>query len=571
MLLGGLLIIWVLGTALVVSADNNVHTFQIPSDHKQYVWETYNYTQQRIDHFSFTNSETFNQTYLISKKHWDKGSGPIFFYTGNEGNIESFAENTGLMWDLAPKFKAMLVFAEHRYYGKSIPFNNSALKPNPELNGYLTSEQALADYAELVTYLKATIDGAANSPVIAFGGSYGGMLAAWFRIKFPHICDGAIAASAPVAQFAPTPCDAFNRIVTSDYTAVDANCSATIRKSWKALDNLAGSAEGLKWISDTFKLCKPLKKKEELKELKEYLSDVWVNMAMMDYPYETSFLKPLPGYPVRASCDRLANALNPPTTVKPPVTANSTNSNSTTAASTAAAASTTTAPSAKAKGAATTQAPKTREAGKKEKPKTDPLGPDKEILIQVEAAASLYYNYTGKTKCLDIEDSDDIGADMWDYQACTEMVFPVCTDGINDMFEAKPWDLTKYKAECMKKWQVEPRQNQADVMYGQKRLSGASNIVFSNGLLDPWSSGGILKNINKSVVALIIPLGAHHLDLRGASIHDPQQVNITRQLEAKHIAIWIEEARSVYNVTDNRSGPDLRDLIRVFAASTNEL
>ena len=83
------------------------------------------------------------------------------------------------------------VFAEHRYYGQSIPFGNDSLKPgNPELSGYLSSEQALADYAELLTHIKATVDGASTSPVISFGGSYGGMLAAWFRVKYPHICDG---------------------------------------------------------------------------------------------------------------------------------------------------------------------------------------------------------------------------------------------------------------------------------------------------------------------------------------------------------------------------------------------
>ena len=48
---------------------------------------------------------------------------------------------------------------------------------------------------------------------------------------------------------------------------------------------------------------------------------------------------------------------------------------------------------------------------------------------------------------------------------------------------------------------------------GGRHIEAASNIVFSNGLLDPWSSGGVLWNISDSLVAVIIPEGAHHLDV----------------------------------------------------------
>lgn len=69
---------------------------------------------------------------------------------------------------------------------------------------------------------------------------------------------------------------------------------------------------------------------------------------------------------------------------------------------------------------------------------------------------------------------------------------------------------------------------------------GASNIVFSNGLLDPWSGGGVLRNSNDRVKIMIIPEGAHHLDLRSSNKADPASVIDARLFELNYIQEWIQ-------------------------------
>ena len=48
------------------------------------------------------------------------------------------------------------------------------------------------------------------------------------------------------------------------------------------------------------------------------------------------------------------------------------------------------------------------------------------------------------------------------------------------------WNIGSQAAGCQEQWGVTPRAEWARVMLGGKRIQQASNIVFSNGLLDPW-------------------------------------------------------------------------------------
>uniref|UniRef100_A0A8C5S9I2 Lysosomal Pro-X carboxypeptidase n=1 Tax=Laticauda laticaudata TaxID=8630 RepID=A0A8C5S9I2_LATLA len=119
------------------------------------------------------------------------------------------------------------------------------------------------------------------------------------------------------------------------------------------------------------------------------------------------------------------------------------------------------------------------------------------------------------------------------YKACTEMVMPMCSDGINDMFEPQKWDFHAYSEECFKAWGVRPRPSWIPTFYGGKNISAHSNIIFSNGGLDPWSGGGVTKNITDTLVAIMIPEGAHHLDLRSNNPFDPISVLQARLLEQR--------------------------------------
>ncbi|XP_010497694.1 PREDICTED: lysosomal Pro-X carboxypeptidase-like, partial [Camelina sativa] len=100
---------------------------------------------------------TFQQRYAIDSTHWGgaKANAPILAFLGEESSLDSDLSAVGFLRDNGPRFKALLVYIEHRYYGKTMPFGSAeeALK-NASTLGYLNAAQALADYATILLHVK---------------------------------------------------------------------------------------------------------------------------------------------------------------------------------------------------------------------------------------------------------------------------------------------------------------------------------------------------------------------------------------------------------------------------------
>jgi lysosomal Pro-X carboxypeptidase len=249
------------------------------------------------------------------------------------------------------------------------------------------------------------------------------MLSSWFRMKYPNIVAGAIAASAPIWQFTAD-CDSFSLVTTNAYKKADPVCADVIRSSWEIITNFSKTASGLRQLTKTFRLCDQL---ESGDELKDWLNDMYGNAAMANYPYPTSFLSNLPAWPVKAMCSNITK----------------------------------------------TWMSKSSDH--------DPM----DVLEAIYRGANLYQNYTGDKKCLDTGSSSpmDINMNSWIYQTCTEFVFPSCSNGKTDMFEPVDWNFPAYSDACHAQFGTRPRQEWPTLNYGgtSKDIKAHSNIVFSNG------------------------------------------------------------------------------------------
>ena len=276
---------------------------------------------QPIDHFGYGAAVgSYEQRYFTYDHFLRDASSPtlVFFYCGNEDNVELYVNNTGLMWTLGSKMNALLVFAEHRYYGASLPLPPTT----PDCLRFLTTEQATADYATLVRFLRLQYKDTDNAiQFIGFGGSYGGMLGAWMRMRYPDALDGMLAASAPILSFqglSPSyDPSTYDSIVTRDAGGPGSGaapfCAKNVRLVWTEIMRLASTTNGRQLLSTQYKTCQPLATEEEAVSLINWLQFPLGYMAMGNYPFPSDYMthgdgKPMVAWPMRKACSYLSNS-----------------------------------------------------------------------------------------------------------------------------------------------------------------------------------------------------------------------------------------------------------------------
>ncbi|CAO2819573.1 unnamed protein product [Amaranthus hypochondriacus] len=435
---------------------------------------------QTLDHWNlgYLHRVSFNQSYYIDSSYWvgAQANGPILVFFGGEGPISDFVNRIGIINLSAPKLGALIVYIEHRFYGESVPMGSIDEAINdPDTRNCLNVEQALTDFADIIQHIKKNLS-APNSPVIVIGGSYAGMLAVWYRLRYPLLSIGALASSAPLLNFgviAPQHQNCW--IVSQDFKEKSEKCYNIIRQSWTIIDTVASQPNGLTSLSHQFRTCKPL---SSAWDLKSYLSDLYSDYAQYDTPKKNL---------VSGFCKIIVNPSNG------------------------------------------------------------------DIIQGIASAVNKMFD-----TCNDLNEPSPSGSTQfvldyasrapWNWQLCTEIVITseeycgddtlllpntrnssVLSEFCSEAFGVRPDPL----------WMSSHFYFGDDVLIALNKYS--SNIIFSNGLRDPFSGTGILEDISKTIIALKTNEGTHCLDLNDIRKDDPKWLKKQRKKELHIFKKWIHQ------------------------------
>jgi hypothetical protein len=250
--------------------------------------------EQRVDHFNVHEPQFFSQKYYVNATYWRQPTGPIFLLLGGEGPLTNASVTGHFMLNTwAQQHGAMVVAVEHRFYGESYPTADGSTS-NLSL---LTSQQALADFANFALYIRNKYRVDPSARLISFGGSYSGALSAWFREMYPDIVYAAYGTSGPVnAKFD------FNKYMVTVQDVIGEQCASRINASSIILEGFMNTQHGRQYLQQFFNTCEPIVTE---KDVQNFYSNIFGNLQGV-VQYNNDNVHYLP-FNVTVACSILSN------------------------------------------------------------------------------------------------------------------------------------------------------------------------------------------------------------------------------------------------------------------------
>eukprot|EP01122_Echinamoeba_exundans_P006203 TRINITY_DN1702_c0_g1_i5.p1 TRINITY_DN1702_c0_g1~~TRINITY_DN1702_c0_g1_i5.p1 ORF type:complete len:397 (+),score=42.76 TRINITY_DN1702_c0_g1_i5:382-1572(+) len=345
----------------------------------------------------------------------------------------------------AQQYGALQVALEHRFYGKSRPFNDLAT----DNLAYLSSQQALADAAYFIQSFKSMMN-ADESPVITFGCSYPGSLAAWFRLKYPHVTVASVASSAPVQA----ELDFYQYLDVVDRSLsffTGPQCDSLIQLATQQIQQLLQTKAGQTQLAQLFNWCSPISDPRDVPTFMSSLMGVW--QGLVQYNDER------PGVPdIAFLCNRLVQGGASPLAAYAKLSL--------------------------------------------------------QMLVPVGECLDISYANSVAQIANSSYSDDDVGIRQWIYQSCTEFGYFQTTDGdaqpFGDLVPTTYW-LDQCKDAFGRPFDTEQLIYDTNVYYGGNNLTSGdgTNVLFVNGNIDPWSSLSVTEDIDGTLKAIFINGTAH--------------------------------------------------------------
>jgi len=430
---------------------------------------------QPLDHFNSRDNRTWSMRYKENSAYLKK-DGPILIMIGGEWEITDSYLQTGLMYELAVEYHGLMYYTEHRFYGESKPTKDVSA----ESLQYLSADQGLADLAYFIETKKKEMN-LENSMVIVFGGSYAGNLAAWARLKYPHLIQGALASSAPIQAKADF--YEYYEVVAGALGRHNENCVENVKTAFASVEELLFKKGGPTKIKSLFNLCrKPnVKSPIELGHFMNMLTEIFAGIVQYD-KLEKGQTK------IAALCDKMtADHLGSSLQRLAHVFSNQDDS-------------------------------------------------------QEECNDVSYKNFLKIYQ--DVSWDAPTIMRQWTYQTCSEFGYYQTTSSPESIF-GKLITLDYYVNMCFDLYgdyytgeTLDSRVRRTNIMYGGQ-LPDLRNVIFTNGDIDPWHPLSVLEDISVSTPAIFINGSSHCRDLHSDLATDPEDLKKARARVRDIIGTWI--------------------------------